>query len=53
MPLTPADAYQVAGGHFEEWLNKVDDGIEIAAFCIERDKRKDAAFTLHQATART
>jgi predicted nucleotidyltransferase/HEPN domain-containing protein len=52
MPLTPADAYQMANAYFEEWLKKVDDAIEIAEFCIERDKRKDAAFTLHQATER-
>jgi predicted nucleotidyltransferase/HEPN domain-containing protein len=52
MPLTSADAYQMADAYFEEWLRKVDDAIEIAEFCIEKDKRKDAAFTLHQATER-
>ncbi len=52
MPLTPADAYQMARAYFEEWLGKVTDAIEIAEFCIEKDKWKDAAFTLHQATER-
>lgn len=52
MPLTPADAYQMARAYFEVWLGKVTDAIEIAEFCIEKDKWKDAAFTLHQATER-
>ncbi len=52
MPLTPADAYRMATGYFEEWLQKVTDAIEIAEFCIEKGKWKDAAFTLHQATER-
>ena len=52
MPLTPADAYTMARGYFEEWLQKVTDAIEIAEFCIEKGKWKDAAFTLHQATER-
>jgi predicted nucleotidyltransferase/HEPN domain-containing protein len=52
MPLTPADAYQMAQAYFDEWLTKVQDAIEIAEFCIEKRKLKDAAFTLHQATER-
>lgn len=52
MPLTDADAYQMAQAYFSEWLQKVVDAIEIAEFCIDRDKRNDAAFTLHQATER-
>ena len=52
MPLTAADAYKMATGYFEEWLQKVTDAIEIAEFCIEKGKWKDAAFTLHQATER-
>jgi predicted nucleotidyltransferase/HEPN domain-containing protein len=52
MPLTRADAYQMANAYFEEWLTKVNDAIEIAEFCIEKRKPKDAAFTLHQATER-
>lgn len=51
-PLTAADAYQMANAYFEEWLAKVTDAIEIAEFCIEKRKFKDAAFTLHQATER-
>jgi predicted nucleotidyltransferase/HEPN domain-containing protein len=52
MPLTRNDAYQMARAYFDEWLKKVDDAIEIAEFCIDKGKRKDAAFTLHQATER-
>ncbi|MCW3837264.1 HEPN domain-containing protein [Sphingomonas canadensis] len=52
MPLTAADAYEMANGYFQEWLTKVNDAIEISEFCIEKDKRKDAAFTLHQAVER-
>ena len=52
MPLTPADAYEMAQGYFIDWLKKVDDAIEIAEFCIGTEKLKDAAFLLHQATER-
>ncbi|RSU21587.1 MULTISPECIES: HEPN domain-containing protein [Sphingomonas] len=52
MPLTPADAYNMAGAYLDEWLTKTQDAIEIAEFCIEKRKLKDAAFTLHQATER-
>ncbi|RZF63688.1 HEPN domain-containing protein [Sphingomonas populi] len=51
-PLTAADAYEMAHAYFSDWLAKVNDAIEIAEFCIEKGKRKDAAFTLHQATER-
>ncbi|WP_217430763.1 nucleotidyltransferase and HEPN domain-containing protein [Sphingomonas bacterium] len=52
MPLTSVDAYEMSRGYFEDWLGKVDDAIEIAEFCLEKLKLKDAAFTLHQATER-
>ncbi len=52
MPLTPADAYNMASAYIDEWLTKTQDAIEIAEFCIEKRKLKDAAFTLHQATER-
>lgn len=52
MPLTAADASTMAFGYFEDWLQKVDDAIEIAEFCLKTGKLKDAAFTLHQATER-
>lgn len=51
-PLTAADAYEMAHAYFADWLAKVNDAIEIAEFCIEKGKWKDAAFTLHQATER-
>lgn len=52
MPLTSADAYQMANAYFEEWLDKVDSALMGAEFYIEKGKLKDAAFTLHQATER-
>lgn len=52
MPLTSADAYHMAKAYFEEWLEKITDALEIAEFCIQKGKWKDAAFTLHQATER-
>jgi predicted nucleotidyltransferase/HEPN domain-containing protein len=52
MPLTPADAYQMALGYFDEWLTKVDSSIKGAKFYIGEREYKDAAFTLHQATER-
>jgi len=52
MPLTPADAYNMAYAYFVEWLDKVDSALMGAEFYIEKGKLKDAAFTLHQATER-
>ena len=52
MPLTPPDAYEMAQRYFADWLTKVDDAIEIAEFCLDKLKLKDAAFLLHQAFER-
>ena len=52
MPLTAADAYQMATGYFEEWLKKVDSAIKIASFALDEGENNDAAFLLHQATER-
>jgi predicted nucleotidyltransferase/HEPN domain-containing protein len=52
MPLTPADAYQMAQAYFGEWLKKVDSAIKGANFYIGEAEFKDAAFTLHQAVER-
>ncbi|MCM8732321.1 HEPN domain-containing protein [Hephaestia sp. GCM10023244] len=52
MPLTPVDAYEMANNYFSDWIERVDDAIEIAEFCIDKGKWKDAAFTLHQASER-
>lgn len=51
-PLTAADAYQMANAYFEEWLDRTDTAVMGAEFYIGKDKLKDAAFTLHQATER-
>lgn len=51
-PLTTADAHEMASAYFEDWVEKTNDAIEIADFCISSGKRKDAAFNLHQATER-
>ena len=52
MPLTPADAYNMANAYFAEWLKKVDSAIKGANFYIGEGEFKDAAFTLHQAVER-
>ena len=52
MPLTPADAYEMAREYFEDWLEKIDTASMGAEFYIEKGKFKDAAFTLHQAVER-
>jgi Predicted nucleotidyltransferases len=52
MPLTAEDAFGMAKSYFANWLAKVDDAIEIADFCIDKQKHNDAAFTLHQAAER-
>ena len=52
MPLTSADAYQMANAYFEEWLKKIDSGIKLSKFAIEENEYKDAAFLLHQTTER-
>lgn len=51
-PLTPADAYTMASAYFEDWLAKVDSALKGAAFFVEQNELKDAAFLLHQATER-
>jgi predicted nucleotidyltransferase/HEPN domain-containing protein len=52
MPLSASDAHEMAKGYFADWIARVDDAIEIAQFCIEKKKWKDAAFSLHQAAER-
>lgn len=57
MPLTPADALEMAIKYYDEWLPAIDRSL-----ATTRDQtvqgtedlgwRKDAAFTLHQATER-
>ena len=53
MPASPKNAFEMASEYFADWLAKMDDSIEIAQFCVERKKWKDAAFTLHQAAERS
>lgn len=57
MPLTPADAYQMAKTYFEDWLPKVDRSIRTVELQMgeggdDAGWRKDVAFMLHQATER-
>ena len=52
MPLTAADAYEMASGYFADWLAKVDSAIKLANFAIQEDESNDAAFLLHQAGER-
>jgi predicted nucleotidyltransferase len=57
MPLTQADAYQMAQAYFDEWLPSIDRALATAEGQVQKGAadlgwRKDAAFSLHQATER-
>lgn len=56
-PLTPADAYEMAAKYLTDWLPGVDRALETAGEQAEKGVndlgwRKEAAFSLHQATER-
>ena len=56
-PASPQDALQMATKYFDDWLPAVDRSLATAATQTTRGSdalgwRKDAAFTLHQATER-
>ncbi|WP_298671191.1 HEPN domain-containing protein [uncultured Sphingomonas sp.] len=57
MPLTQVDAHLMAQTYFEEWLPSIDRALITAEGQVEKGGedlgwRKDAAFSLHQATER-
>ena len=57
MPLTAADACEMATGYFGEWLPSIDRALSTASDQVAKGAndngwRKDAAFTLHQAVER-
>ncbi|PSJ36294.1 DNA-binding protein [Sphingomonas deserti] len=57
MPLTPTNACEMASDYFAEWLPAIDRALSTASEQArkgtnERGWRKDAAFSLHQATER-
>lgn len=52
MPLTPADAYEMAKGYFDQWLPSIDQFVIHGADAIARGWNSKAAFELHQATER-
>ena len=52
MPLTPADAYQMAEGYFEQWFSGIADLLAGAELYRQRGNPKLAAFSLHQAAER-
>lgn len=57
MPKTPADAHEMAVGYLNEWLPAIDRSLTTAQDQARQGTdnlgwRKDAAFTLHQATER-
>ena len=57
MPLTPIDAYKMANDYFVEWLPSIERALDTAQDQTSKGKndlgwRKDAAFSLHQATER-
>jgi len=51
-PLTTADACEMVSRYFSDWIQKTNDALEIAEFCADGRKWKDAAFNLHLATER-
>jgi predicted nucleotidyltransferase len=57
MPASPTDALELASGYFEEWLPAIGRSLATAETQAKQGSdalgwRKDAAFTLHQATER-
>ena len=52
MPLTAADAYEMASAYFKDWLGKIDSAMSGAEFYVNKGELKDGAFTLHQAIER-
>ena len=57
MPLTSADACEMADRYFGEWLPSIDRALSTASDQVQKGSddrgwRKDAAFTLHQAVER-
>lgn len=52
MPLTPADAYEMANEYFKHWLPSADQFIAHGTDAAERGWLSKAAFELHQATER-
>lgn len=51
-PLTPTDAFEMAGSYFDKWLAKVDSALNLARYAFVDGELNDAAFLLHQATER-
>jgi uncharacterized protein len=51
-PLTAAEALRETQDYFEEWFESAGDFLQSAEDAKSRDKRKLAAFLLHQATER-
>jgi predicted nucleotidyltransferase/HEPN domain-containing protein len=51
-PMSARDGAEMAEGYLRIWGPKVSDSMEIAAFCAQRENRRDAAFNLHQAVER-
>lgn len=52
MPLTAADAYEMAKSYFDQWYCAIDDLLAGAELYRERHNPNLAAFTLHQAAER-
>jgi len=51
-PLTPIDAWEMAAAYFTDWMGKTDSALKLAAFAVDEDEYKDAAFLYHQAAER-
>ena len=52
MPLTPADAYEMARGYFEKWHESAEGFSDTSRYSASKGRYNEAAFLLHQATER-
>jgi predicted nucleotidyltransferase/HEPN domain-containing protein len=52
MPLTAADAYEMASRYFEDWFPSAQEFFDDFQSNLDRGRLKKAAFELHQATER-
>jgi len=52
MPLTPANAYQMAQSYFDQWIESADRFLVNGKENASRQWNKESAFLLHQATER-
>lgn len=52
MPLTPADAYEMADRYFKKWFESAEGFLDTSRYSASQGPCNEAAFLLHQATER-